>query len=779
MTPLVSCVIGTYNYAEFLPRAIESVLAQDYPAEALEIIVVDDGSTDDTPAVIAPYLDRVRYVRKQNAGHLSTFDRGLREATGDYVALLDADDEWLPGKTRAQVELLEADPSLGLAHGDLVVVDPDGDVLAPSFFAQHGMPAVEGDLLGMLLQRNVVTTSALMVRRSVALAAVPIPDWARAQDWWLAIKAAETGRIGCTPWPVTRYRRHGSNMNAGQADARRVRLLKREIPLRRRMLHSGETASVPADALVSALTAFHDTVATVVVELKRPAREILKVSAEQRRRAQLLRGQAAASLSGGDADGAARRLVAAAALDPLDERAYDQAVELGRELGWSRTAGIPAPARRDEDVEGARAFAVLADASELIADPSLLRGYAAEFGSGDDATLVIRVDGEEALEPLSLAVADAGLADDDAADLLAVPSVQLDDRSAALRVDAVLTGRLPDGRLGALPAAAADGVGALRAYSSRIAGEDAPLSFCITFCAPSWAVAPSWGDLHFGRALQQELHRRGHPCAIEPIEGWPAARRERFDVVLHLRGLQARAAGPGQLGVLWSISHPDLLGTAECDLADLVLVASEPFAASLAERTSTRVEVLEQATDPGVFHPDPDPRAAHELVFVGNSRRVRRPIIDDLLPTSRDLAIWGADWEPLIGAEHVRGHYLPNDQVRRVYSSAGVVLNDHWEDMRRHGFASNRLYDAVACGAVVVTDHVDGVAERFGGAVLTYSTRDELGALVEHLLANPGERAERGAAGREIVVGAHTFAHRVERLLELAHEATGRLALVS
>jgi spore maturation protein CgeB len=74
---------------------------------------------------------------------------------------------------------------------------------------------------------------------------------------------------------------------------------------------------------------------------------------------------------------------------------------------------------------------------------------------------------------------------------------------------------------------------------------------------------------------------------------------------------------------------------------------------------------------------------------------------------------------------------------------------------------------------------VDGVEERFGGAVLTYGTRDELHALVEHLLANPSERAERGAAGREIVLGAHTFAHRVDRLLELAHKATGRAALAA
>jgi hypothetical protein len=315
----------------------------------------------------------------------------------------------------------------------------------------------------------------------------------------------------------------------------------------------------------------------------------------------------------------------------------------------------------------------------------------------------------------------------------------------------------------------------LRGYAQRLSGgEHDALTFCVTICAPSWAGAAAWGDLHFARAIQQELHRAGHPCAIEVMDEWTQARRERFDVVVHLRGLQPHAAAHAQLGILWSISHPDLVTAAECDASDLVLVASEPFAAQLAPRTRTAVEVLEQATDPAVFFPDPHPAVAHELIFVGNSRRVRRPIIDDLLPTQHDLAIWGADWEPLIGDRHLAGTWLPSDDVRRVYSSAAIVLNDHWEDMRRHGYASNRLYDAVACGALVLSDRVAGLDDRFGGAVVTYETREELHELVEHFLAAPQERAERAAAGRERVLAAHTFAHRVDRLLDLAHGALSR-----
>jgi hypothetical protein len=310
-----------------------------------------------------------------------------------------------------------------------------------------------------------------------------------------------------------------------------------------------------------------------------------------------------------------------------------------------------------------------------------------------------------------------------------------------------------------------------------VAGErpagDGP-TFAINICAPNWWVARSWGDLHFARALQQELHRCGAPAAIHVIDQWEASRQSRYDVVLHLKGLTAYEPSPGQFNVLWSISHPELLTVEECDGYDLVLVASEPFAAQLAAECTVPVRVLEQATDPAVFFPEHDAALAHELTFVGNSRRVMRRVIGDLLPTSRDLAVWGGDWEPLIGPEHVVGEYLPNDQVRRAYSSAGIVLNDHWDDMREHGYASNRLYDAVACGALVLSDRLPGLEERFGGAVVTYEGREELHALVEHFLAHPEEAAARGAAGRELVLAHHTFAHRVDALLE--HVETTRSA---
>src|SRR4051794_24462914 len=95
--PLVSCIIPAYNYAGWIGAAIDSVLDQSQ-ADDVEIVVVDDGSTDDTASVVAAYGDRVRYVWKENGGLVSAVDRGIAEARGTYLTLFDAADTWPAGR---------------------------------------------------------------------------------------------------------------------------------------------------------------------------------------------------------------------------------------------------------------------------------------------------------------------------------------------------------------------------------------------------------------------------------------------------------------------------------------------------------------------------------------------------------------------------------------------------------------------------------------------------------------------------------------------------------
>ena len=773
VAPTVSVVVATYNFERFLERALDSVLAQDYPTEALEIIVVDDGSTDGTPELMRAYDDRVTYIRKANGGHLSTFDRGIGEATGDYIALLDGDDEWLPHKLREQVALLESRPDLGLVHGDMRVVDDAGHVLAESFFKESGISHVEGDLLWALMRNNSITTSALLVRASLRDRFHPIPSWARVQDWWISLCVAEVAGIGCIHEPIVDYRRHDSNLNNGRQGRRRAELLRAELPLRRRLLAGTAIERLSGRNAALAFVAFDHALAAAGEGLQLPCRELIDADSTAGA------ARMADGLLATDTDAAARHFVAALAHDPWNATARGELVVLGRRAGWigepsaATAAHTVVAATPRPRIEGARACVTVADAAELAERPELLAAYAATVGPADDAPLVIRLGSDpDALTRLQTAVVAAGLDGDDGADLLAVPATgpgALSLAALARSVDAVLSASLPEGPLAALPCAGADGVAAL---GSLARGEGT--SWCINVCAPNWQSARSWGDVHFARALQQELARRGRPCAIGVMDQWEASRDERFGVVVHLKGLSTYEPNPAQVNLLWSISHPDKLTLEECNASDLVLVASERFAAELRERCSAPVHVLEQATDPKVFFADADGADAHELVFVGNSRKVMRRILADLLPTELDLAVWGGDWDGLIDPRHVVGTYVPNAEVRRIYSSAAIVLNDHWDDMREHGFASNRLYDAVACGALVVSDRIDGLEERFGGAVVTYESPEELHTIVEHFLAHPGERAARGAAGRELVLAQHTFAHRVDALLAHAEAAAAR-----
>ena len=284
---------------------------------------------------------------------------------------------------------------------------------------------------------------------------------------------------------------------------------------------------------------------------------------------------------------------------------------------------------------------------------------------------------------------------------------------------------------------------------------------------PERRQVDQWGDFHYARALGRQLERRGHPTRVHLLPEWGQPHTAHVDVILHLFGLSRLEPRVGQVNVLWVISHPDLVTAEMCERYDLVLVASDRFAEDLAERAAVPVVPLHQAVDPERFRPDPS-GPAHELLFVANSRRVRRKIVDDLAGTHYDLAVYGHDWtSDLIDTRHVRGDHIPNSELARYYSSAAIVLNDHWPDMREFGLISNRIYDALACGAFVVSDHVDGIEGEFDGSVATYETPEELPELLDRYLREPEERRRMAERGRRAVLERHTFAHRVDTILEL------------
>jgi glycosyltransferase involved in cell wall biosynthesis len=204
----ISVIIPTYNYARYLRDAIDSVLAQT--VAPLEIIVVDDGSTDDTPQVLAAYGEKIRAIHQSNLGVAAARNTGLAAARGECIAFLDSDDLWLPRKLELQIARLESDPSLGLVHCGAETFDGEAtlDVL-------EGMEGWVGEAI-LRLDRMVIPvpgSGILLPKRIIGEVGdfdVRLPP---SDDWDLCYRVAARYPIGFVPEVLVRYRLHGGGIH--------------------------------------------------------------------------------------------------------------------------------------------------------------------------------------------------------------------------------------------------------------------------------------------------------------------------------------------------------------------------------------------------------------------------------------------------------------------------------------------------------------------------------------------------------------------------------------
>jgi glycosyltransferase involved in cell wall biosynthesis len=209
--PLVSVVIPAYNSAAYTVETVESVLAQTY--RDLEVIVVDDGSTDSTREALAPYVGRVQYIYKDNGGACSARNEGIRHAKGEYLACLDCDDLWLPDKLECSLPVLEQDPEMGFVCTPCYIIGSSGEHLGETRY-----PFDRDNAYMNLLAENYVLAPTVVMRRSCLDhvghfdESIFIPA-----DWDLWLRLACRFRVGYVERPLSKYRL-ASNYTLRHAD---------------------------------------------------------------------------------------------------------------------------------------------------------------------------------------------------------------------------------------------------------------------------------------------------------------------------------------------------------------------------------------------------------------------------------------------------------------------------------------------------------------------------------------------------------------------------------
>jgi len=212
--PRVSVLIDTYNHERFIERAILSVLEQDMPMDDVEILVVDDDSTDRTPVIIRRFEPRVRLIRKPNGGQASAFNVGIPECRGEIVAFLDGDDWWAPQKLRKVVEAMAKDPEAGIIGNGIVQIYENGEehseVLHDTL--RFRIDSVQGARI-FRRRKSQLGTSRMAVRTEILRRIMPVPESIAIEaDEYIFTLAAAFSVVSILEEPLTFYRIHAGNL---------------------------------------------------------------------------------------------------------------------------------------------------------------------------------------------------------------------------------------------------------------------------------------------------------------------------------------------------------------------------------------------------------------------------------------------------------------------------------------------------------------------------------------------------------------------------------------
>lgn len=818
--PLVTVVIPTKDRRNGVLTAIESVLAQTY--RNWQLVVVDDGSTDGTAEAIQPFLtdSRIELIRREQAGGVSAArNAGLAQARGEYVAYLDSDNTWVPDFLEVMVAFVRSRSlRFGYAVSELVEEKKNG---------RRGYRSLPFNREA-LIERNFIDCIVVLHERSLLDEVGGFDENLRRNvDWDLFIRMSAVTEFALAPFIATRYdaweersdritinelfgyrfvirSKHLIDWQA--VDATMAERVADTVSI---VIHAGPRAHTVTATVERLLEVTDHDVEIVIVDAKTPEAEAIRLQFLPIRfpNVRVLRQTQALSTE------LARTIGAAASTGGT---IVFMTPDTWVEPGWS----APLTDALASGAAAAQPLVLLSNGTVWSAGVAFARDARPHnlfrWFPGD-APEVVRASSPAGLSPAVLAVRAADFAVVRGFDPLFVNDTDNPDLSLRIARD---TGRplryVPDSVVsfsttperGSSTSATITATDNQELFSNRwkdvlrrddiatwkaggyaIVGYDGgatthwgfdpivvrdrpqrPLRWAIKIGAPDVGRRTNWGDWHFAIALKQALERLGHEAVIDAKRAWYRPTSRFDDVALVLRGVSVYTVNPQQINLSWVISHPERVTRRELASFDAVFFASTSLASRMSIDLGSPVRPLLQCTDKYRFTPEAaDPRRHHDVLFVGNARGMRASV-GAALEAGIVPSVYGVRWRGLLPDGAWQGEYVPNEELPALYAAAGVVLNDHWDDMKTEGLISNRLFDLAACGARVVSDEVPGMSDVFGDVVLTYRTPDELAAAVATQLNETPERAAARQQLSETVRREHSFDARAEQLVEVVRK---------
>lgn len=297
--------------------------------------------------------------------------------------------------------------------------------------------------------------------------------------------------------------------------------------------------------------------------------------------------------------------------------------------------------------------------------------------------------------------------------------------------------------------------------------KDRKQKWAIVTSAPKGEAGRQWGDYWFAQDLAGALMAEGVNASVVSRAGANSPARDQDDVVVVLRGLRRVVpSNDTAKWFLWVISHPELVEPGEADQYTAAFAASESW--NPGGKMGTFTPLL-QATNVDRFTPVAHPEKTGVL-FIGSTRGEFRPIVRDALEQGVPLSLHGVGWSEFVDPALIAGEFMDNADLPAAYANAALVLNDHHREMAASGFLSNRLFDAVAAGARVVSDPALGLAGVFGCSVVEYKSPEHLAEIA----ANPDgffpdSNSADARADRDQIRNEHNFRARAHYLIEQAN----------